>query len=146
MSKASVAPAARFAHGRIGHHGDVDDAALDHVDVSAAVHGELAGRDVPVLQPPVLWPAAVEHRAVIALLGRLLTADVDQVLLSNLEVEPGDAPTGAASGGYVAVTVAYGITAPAEMEQLARDAGFYAYSSERDAQALTVWLPAAPLG
>jgi hypothetical protein len=31
------------------------------------------------------------------------------------------------------------------MEQLARDAGYYAYSTERDTRALTVWLPAAPL-
>jgi len=109
------------------------------------VHCELAGRDVPVLQPPVLWPAALASRPVTSLLGNLLTADVEQVLLSNLEVEPDNEPTGAAPGRYVAVTVAYGVTALDEMEQLARDAGFYAYATERDARQLTVWLPAAPL-
>lgn len=116
---------------------------VSQLDVSAVVHGALAGRDVEVLQPPVLWPTTIEMPAVLAVVGPVLTTDVTQVVLSNVEVAPGDEPEGAAAGNYVAVTSTYAVTDPTELERVVRDLGWYAYATDRDGKRqLTVWLPA----
>ncbi|HEX5614221.1 MAG TPA: hypothetical protein VFZ83_03605 [Acidimicrobiia bacterium] len=113
------------------------------LDVSAVVHGALAGRDVEVLQPPVLWPTTVDMSAVVAALGPVLTADVSRVTLNNVEVRPGDEPGGTAPGHYVAVTTTYSVTDPSEIEPVVRGLGWFAYATDRDgSRQLTLWLPA----